>query len=138
MARRGLQRLCQRLPTRTTAVADRPGSAAGRKGERAKGRKGIPVRRFVVYVRGMLAENDWPTLKGLQRRYIDRALEYKNGNKTRAAMLLGIDRRTLNRILARERALNTAPVTQESSDATHQLGEVGSRDDVRGDGKIGS
>ncbi len=46
----------------------------------------------------------WPTLEMLSRRYIDRALERTRGNKTRAAELLGIDRRTLNRILARERA----------------------------------
>ena len=51
---------------------------------------------------------DWPTLAVLSRRYIDRALEHTGGNKTRAADLLGIDRRTLNRILARERARNAA------------------------------
>jgi DNA-binding NtrC family response regulator len=49
-------------------------------------------------------EADWPTLAVLSRRYIDRALDRTHGNKTRAADLLGIDRRTLNRILARERA----------------------------------
>jgi DNA-binding NtrC family response regulator len=51
---------------------------------------------------------DWPTLAVLSRRYIDRALEHTRGNKTRAAELLGIDRRTLNRILARERARKAA------------------------------
>jgi Fis family transcriptional regulator, factor for inversion stimulation protein len=45
----------------------------------------------------------WPTLETLSRRYIDRALHRTKGNKTRAAELLGIDRRTLNRILGRER-----------------------------------
>ncbi len=49
-------------------------------------------------------EADWPTLSVLSRRYIERALQHTRGNKTRAADLLGIDRRTLNRILARERA----------------------------------
>jgi len=53
-------------------------------------------------------DNDWPTLSVLSRRYIDRALEHTHGNKTRAADLLGIDRRTLNRILARERAKKAA------------------------------
>jgi DNA-binding NtrC family response regulator len=47
---------------------------------------------------------DWPTLDVLRLRYIHRAIEHTNNNKTRAAELLGIDRRTLNRILARERA----------------------------------
>ena len=45
--------------------------------------------------------HDWPTLDVLRLRYIARALEKNGGNKTRAADMLGIDRRTLNRILAR-------------------------------------
>jgi Fis family transcriptional regulator len=52
---------------------------------------------------------DWPTLSLLSRRYIDRALQFTHGNKTRAADLLGIDRRTLNRILARDRARRAKP-----------------------------
>ena len=48
-------------------------------------------------------DTDWPTLSVLSRRYIDRTLQRTHGNKTRAADMLGIDRRTLNRILARER-----------------------------------
>jgi predicted DNA-binding protein (UPF0251 family) len=51
----------------------------------------------------MLTE-DWPTLDVLRLRYIARVLERSGGNKTRAADMLGIDRRTLIRILARERA----------------------------------
>jgi len=52
---------------------------------------------------GTLAD-DWPTLSVLERRYIDRVLSRTGGNKTRAAETLGIDRRTLNRMFARERA----------------------------------
>jgi DNA-binding NtrC family response regulator len=48
--------------------------------------------------------DDWPTLAVLDRRYIDRVLARTGGNKTRAADVLGIDRRTLNRLFARERA----------------------------------
>jgi DNA-binding NtrC family response regulator len=47
---------------------------------------------------------DWPTLAVLDRRYIDLVLAKTGGNKTRAAKVLGIDRRTLNRMFARERA----------------------------------
>ena len=57
---------------------------------------------------------DWPTLDVLRLRYIHRAIEHTNNNKTRAAELLGIDRRTLNRILARERARR-----RTSGEATH-------------------
>jgi DNA-binding NtrC family response regulator len=51
---------------------------------------------------GSLAD-DWPSLEVLERRYIDRVLSRTGGNKTRAAEVLGIDRRTLNRMFARER-----------------------------------
>jgi DNA-binding NtrC family response regulator len=51
---------------------------------------------------------DWPTLAILDRRYIDRVLSRTSGNKTRAAEILGIDRRTLNRIFARERHARAA------------------------------
>ncbi len=61
---------------------------------------------------GSLAD-DWPTLQVLERRYIDRVLSRTGGNKTRAAEVLGIDRRTLNRMFARERA----------SAAGHELSE---------------
>ena len=54
-------------------------------------------------------EGDWPTLSVLSRRYIDRALGHTHGNKTRAADMLGIDRRTLNRIMVRDRAKKSKP-----------------------------
>src|SRR5262245_10007079 len=57
-------------------------------------------------------DGDWPSPAVLSRRYIDRALEHTRGNKTRAADLLGIDRRTLNRILARERARKAAKAAE--------------------------
>jgi len=60
--------------------------------------------------------SDWPTLDVLRLRYIHRAIEHTGNNKTRAAELLGIDRRTLNRILARERARRRSG---GSAEATH-------------------
>jgi DNA-binding NtrC family response regulator len=66
---------------------------------------------------GSLAE-DWPTIAILERRYIDRVLSRTGGNKTRAAEILGIDRRTLNRMFARERAgAGEAALTDEELDA---------------------
>ncbi|MBV9945798.1 MAG: sigma-54-dependent Fis family transcriptional regulator [Myxococcales bacterium] len=61
---------------------------------------------------GSLAD-DWPTLAVLERRYIDRVLSRTGGNKTRAADVLGIDRRTLNRMFARERDANAGEPNAE-------------------------
>lgn len=68
---------------------------------------------------------DWPTLDVLRLRYIHRAIEHMNNNKTRAAELLGIDRRTLNRILARERARRRAAVQNSSNGASATNGVSG-------------
>lgn len=50
-------------------------------------------------LRQLLVDNVLPSLDELQRRYIDHVLERTNGNKRRAAALLGIGRRTLYRWL---------------------------------------
>jgi two-component system response regulator HydG len=42
-----------------------------------------------------------PTLDELERRYIARVLKAAGGNKTQAARILGVDRRTLYRKLER-------------------------------------
>jgi ActR/RegA family two-component response regulator len=44
---------------------------------------------------------DWPTLDELSLRYLHRVIEHAKGNKTKAAAVLGIDRRTVSRILAK-------------------------------------
>lgn len=44
---------------------------------------------------------DWPTLHELSLRYLYRVLERVEGNKTKAAKMIGVNRRTVNRILAR-------------------------------------
>jgi len=45
---------------------------------------------------------DWPSLKVLEERYIQKVLDRVQENRTHAANVLGIDRRTLQRLLARE------------------------------------
>jgi two-component system, NtrC family, response regulator AtoC len=45
---------------------------------------------------------DRPTLETLGRRYAERILREQGGNKTRAAEVLGIDRKTLSRLLSEE------------------------------------
>jgi two-component system, NtrC family, response regulator AtoC len=47
-------------------------------------------------------DSDWPTLEELQRRYIERVLDHTGQNKTSAAGILGIDRRTIQRLASRE------------------------------------
>ena len=59
---------------------------------------------------------DWPTLAVLERRYIDRVLEHTGGNRRRTAELLGIDRRTLGRMFARERAAGGGEAIDDDDD----------------------
>jgi DNA-binding NtrC family response regulator len=47
-------------------------------------------------------DHDWPSLEELERRYVQRVLERCGGNKTGAAQVLGVDRRTLQRLFARQ------------------------------------
>jgi two-component system response regulator AtoC len=44
----------------------------------------------------------WMTLEELRRWYVERVLAHTDGNKQRAADILGIDRRTLYRMFERE------------------------------------
>ena len=44
---------------------------------------------------------DWPSLDELQRRYLALALEKNHGNRQHTADLLGITRRTIQRLIAR-------------------------------------
>ena len=44
---------------------------------------------------------DWPSMEELERRYLSLALEKVNGNRQRAADLLGLTRRTVQRLIAR-------------------------------------
>jgi DNA-binding NtrC family response regulator len=50
---------------------------------------------------GGAIDEGWPTLDELERRYIDRVLAHTGGNKTAAAKILDVDRRTLQRLFAK-------------------------------------
>ena len=55
---------------------------------------------------------DWPTLDELSLRYLHRVIDHAKGNKTKAAELLGIDRRTVSRILAKVSKQGKPPTMQ--------------------------
>ncbi|HEU0176488.1 MAG TPA: sigma-54 dependent transcriptional regulator [Blastocatellia bacterium] len=61
---------------------------------------------------------DWPSLDELQRRYLALALEKNQGNRQRTADLLGITRRTIQRLIARYNlnALNEAEIIDGDHD----------------------
>jgi two-component system, NtrC family, response regulator AtoC len=47
------------------------------------------------------AAAEWPTLAEVEARYVARVLEHTRGNKQAAARLLGVDRKTIERVLKR-------------------------------------
>jgi two-component system response regulator AtoC len=44
---------------------------------------------------------DWPVLSEIERRYVERVLTHSRGNKQAASRVLGIDRKTLDRMIKR-------------------------------------
>jgi DNA-binding NtrC family response regulator len=57
---------------------------------------------------------DWPTMDELQRRYLALALAHNEGNRSRTADALGLDRRTVQRMLAKYQL--AAPGDDEESE----------------------
>lgn len=51
-------------------------------------------------------EEDWPSLSELEGRYVARVLAHTSGNKQAAARVLGVDRKTLQRMLKRHNQTN--------------------------------
>jgi ActR/RegA family two-component response regulator len=60
-------------------------------------------------------DDDWPTLDELSLRYLHRVIEHSKGNKTRAAEVLGIDRRTVSRILSKASRQGKPPTMQTAN-----------------------
>jgi Fis family transcriptional regulator, factor for inversion stimulation protein len=59
-----------------------------------------------------LLDEGWPTLDELSLRYLHRVIAHAKGNKTKAAELLGIDRRTVSRILGKVDKNGKTPTMQ--------------------------
>jgi transcriptional regulator of acetoin/glycerol metabolism len=48
-------------------------------------------------------KQDWPQLSDIEGRYVARVLEYTGGNKQAASRVLGVDRKTLDRMIKRHK-----------------------------------
>ena len=70
------------------------------------------------------------TLDGLERRVIDKILQFSGGNKSRAASLLGISRWALDRRLKGDR--NPEEVPNEPSTSSASVDDAGSRPGLHG------
>jgi len=68
--------------------------------ERIRKRQGSVARPAPVPTAGNVSE--WPTLETLQKDYVERVMTAVEGNKRRAAQILGVNRRTLYRWLESE------------------------------------
>ena len=49
----------------------------------------------------LVAEDEWPALAAVEGRYVARVLAHTGGNKQAAARVLGVDRKTLQRMIVR-------------------------------------
>ena len=86
--------------------------------EIAKARPGPEARRPAVE-RGLLA--DRPTMDELQRRYLQLILEETRWNRRRAASVLDLDRRTIQRLIARYKLQGAVdPEGEEEGDAVEE------------------
>jgi transcriptional regulator with PAS, ATPase and Fis domain len=72
----------------------------------------IPTSNAIPLSSESQLDTDWPTLDELSLRYMHKVIERSNGNKTKAAEVLGIDRRTVSRILAKVSRNGRTPTMQ--------------------------
>ncbi|HKQ78388.1 MAG TPA: sigma-54 dependent transcriptional regulator [Blastocatellia bacterium] len=62
--------------------------------------------------------SDWPTMEELQRRYLQLMLARNGGNRSRAASALGLDRRTVQRMLSKYQIPSSDDDNGDSRDET--------------------
>ena len=73
--------------------------AAQRLGKR--GRRGDRPTDLRTNLVAREEELEWPSLAELEENYVARVLAHTNGNKQAAARMLGVDRKTVDRIIQR-------------------------------------
>jgi two-component system, NtrC family, response regulator AtoC len=49
----------------------------------------------------LVIKEEWPALDEIEGRYVSRVLDHTGGNKQAASRLLGVDRKTLDRMIKR-------------------------------------
>ena len=62
---------------------------------------------------------DWVPLSEIEGRYVARVLEHTHGNKQAAARVLGVDRKTLDRMIKRHHIESRAFRTKTSTAAAN-------------------
>jgi DNA-binding NtrC family response regulator len=79
-------------------------------------------------------DQPWPTLDEHQWMYIRRVLARTNGNKSEAAAMLGLHRRSLQRLLRRDKAARRSP--KKAGPARGRQAHQMSKQPITGDGTI--
>ena len=97
--------LGRKIPTQISVKGNRPLTPVDSAGGRSRRCPEIPLRPAAsagvqISIEGYIVEGR-PTLSELRRWYIFRVLEGSDGNVTRVASTLRVDRRTLHRLLKR-------------------------------------
>ena len=64
-----------------------------------------PMRKLTDAISGERVNDDWVTLSEIEGRYVARVLEYTRGNKQKAARVLSVDRKTLDRMIKRHQII---------------------------------
>jgi DNA-binding NtrC family response regulator len=74
--------------------------------------EGKPTRGATTPKNGDDPDRSWLPLTELERRYLVRVLYHTRGNKKRAAEILGVDRKTLSRMVERH-TVNVARIKRD-------------------------
>jgi transcriptional regulator of acetoin/glycerol metabolism len=67
----------------------------------------VSTPRIASVMNDLIPEGDLPTLEQLESSYLLRVLSAVGGNKSRAAQVMGVDRKTLYRMIDRQVNLST-------------------------------